>query len=97
MSSCLRFESDKCIDGLTCQFIWSSDSYNSFFKKKSGESLNRQPIFQVNVPAVSATPLCIIKADSISAVDNRCPETLMTSTREKKNIQIDKKKSKKGE
>jgi hypothetical protein len=35
----------------------------------------------VPMTAVSATPLCMIKADSISAVDRRCPETLITSTR----------------
>ena len=41
------------------------------------------PVSSSAVPmtAVSATPLCIIKADSISAVDKRCPETLITSTR----------------
>ena len=32
---------------------------------------------------VSATPLCIIRANSISAVDNRCPDTLITSTRKR--------------
>jgi len=69
-----RFESDKGVHGLSGQVVGSPDDYDEFESINSGISHKKDFL-----PAVSATPLCRMRADSISAVESRCPETLITS------------------
>lgn len=68
----LRFERNECVNRLTGQLISSSD--NCAYSQLGDEYMSSR-----HRPAVSATPLCRMSADSISAVERRCPETLMTS------------------
>ena len=72
-----RLEGNEGEDGLPSQLI--SGTYDCRYEC-SMQTRHSQAKKWV-LPAVSATPLCKIRADSISAVERRCPETLMTSVK----------------
>jgi len=70
----VRLQGNEGIHRLTSQIIRSADDYTTMEVKSVGYQME-----EGSLPAVSATPLCMMSADSISAVERRCPETLMTS------------------